>query len=92
MQGYHYAAYETTALKRLMCRYASPESEIDELLRNHVFVDLYTVVCQALLIGEPSYSLKNVEHLFCRTVIARLLMLRIRSSTTTCASRKPRSD
>jgi predicted RecB family nuclease len=64
MHGYHYPAYETTALKRLMCRYASRESEIDELLRNHVFVDLYTVVCQALLIGKPSYSLKNVEHPF----------------------------
>jgi predicted RecB family nuclease len=61
---YHYAAYETTALKRLMCRNASRESEIDELLRNHVFVDLYTVVRQALLIGEPGYSLKNVEHLY----------------------------
>ena len=47
-----------------MCRYASRESEVDDLLRNHVFVDLYTVVRQALLIGEPSYSLKNVEHLY----------------------------
>jgi uncharacterized protein len=64
MHVYHYAAYETTALKRLMCRYASRENEVDDLLRNHVFVDLYTVVRQALLIGEPSYSLKNVEHLY----------------------------
>ena len=61
---YHYAAYETTALKRLMCRYATREHEIDELLRNQVFVDLYTVVRQSLLIGEPAYSLKNVEHLY----------------------------
>ena len=64
MHVYHDAAYETTALKRLMCRYASRESEVDELLRNHVFVDLYTVVRQALLVGEPSYSLKNIEHLY----------------------------
>ncbi len=64
MHIYHYAAYETTALKRLMCRYASRENEVDELLKNHVFVDLYTVVRQGLLIGEPSYSLKNVEHLY----------------------------
>jgi uncharacterized protein len=34
MHIYHYAAYETTALKRLMCRYASRENEVDELLRN----------------------------------------------------------
>jgi predicted RecB family nuclease len=64
MHVYHYAAYETTALVRLMGRYASREREIDELLSNHVFVDLYTVVRQALLIGEPAYSLKNVEHLY----------------------------
>jgi uncharacterized protein len=64
MHIYHYAAYETTALKRLMCRYASRENEVDELLRNHVFVDLYAVVRQALIIGEPAYSLKNVEHLY----------------------------
>ncbi len=64
MHVYHYAAYETTALKRLMCRYASREDEVDELLRNQVFVDLYTVVRQALLIGEGSYSLKKVEHLY----------------------------
>jgi uncharacterized protein len=64
MHIYHYASYETTALKRLMSRYASREDEIDDLLRNQVFVDLYAVVKQSLLIGEPSYSLKNVEHLY----------------------------
>ncbi len=64
MHVYHYAAYETTALKKLMCRYASREAEVDALLRNEVFVDLYTVVRQSLLIGEPAYSLKNVEHLY----------------------------
>jgi uncharacterized protein len=46
MHIYHYAAYETTALKRLMCRYASRENEVDELLKHHVFVDLYTIVRQ----------------------------------------------
>jgi uncharacterized protein len=64
MHIYHYAFYETTALKRLMSRYASREEQVDGLLRNHVFVDLYAVVKQALLIGEPAYSLKNVEHLY----------------------------
>jgi predicted RecB family nuclease len=49
-----------------MRRFASREGEVDESLRNRVFVDLYTVVSQALLIGEPSYSLKNVERLYLR--------------------------
>jgi uncharacterized protein len=64
MHIYHYADYETSALKRLMCRYAVCESEIDDLLRNNVFVDLYAVVRQALIVGEVSYSLKNIEHLY----------------------------
>ncbi|MGD1096605.1 MAG: TM0106 family RecB-like putative nuclease, partial [Bryobacteraceae bacterium] len=64
MHIYHYAPYETTALKRLMGRYACCEQEIDDLLRNHVFVDLYTVLRQALIVGEPAYSLKNIEHLY----------------------------
>ena len=34
---YHYAHYETSALKRLMGRYASREEEIDRLLRADVF-------------------------------------------------------
>ncbi len=64
MHIYHYAAYEPAAVKRLMCRYATREHEVDELLRHHVFVDLYRIVRQALLVGEPAYSLKNVEHLY----------------------------
>jgi uncharacterized protein len=64
MHVYHYASYEVTALKRLMCRHGCCEAEIDDLLRNGVFVDLYTVVRQSLVIGESAYSLKNVEHLY----------------------------
>ena len=64
MHIYHYAPYEVTALRRLMGRYAVCEDEVDNLLRNEVFVDLYAVVRQSLVIGEPSYSLKYVEHLY----------------------------
>lgn len=64
MHVYHYASYETSALKRLMGRHGTREAEIDMLLRNHVFVDLYAVVKQSLLVGEPAYSIKNIEHLY----------------------------
>ena len=64
MHIYHYASYEVTALRRLMGRYAICEEEVDQLLRNEVFVDLYAIVRQALLVGEPSYSLKNIEKLY----------------------------
>ena len=61
---YHYAAYELSALKRLMGRFASRENEIDDFLRHGVFVDLYPTVKQALWISQPSYSIKKVEALY----------------------------
>ena len=61
---YHYAAYERTALCRLMSKYGTREFQVDELLRHSVLVDLYPVVLQGMVIGTPSYSLKYVEHLY----------------------------
>jgi uncharacterized protein len=64
MHVYHYAAYEVSAVKRLMGRYGSREKEVDELLRAQVFIDLFAVVRHAIRVGEPSYSIKNIEHLY----------------------------
>lgn len=64
MHIYHYAPYETSALKRLMGKYGSREDRVDDLLRAGAFVDLYAVVRRSLLVGEPAYSLKNLEHLY----------------------------
>jgi len=61
MHVYHYAPYERTALARMMGLHGSREDEVDRLLREHVLVDLYRVVDQALRISRPSYSLKEVE-------------------------------
>ncbi|MGH2969587.1 MAG: TM0106 family RecB-like putative nuclease, partial [Solirubrobacteraceae bacterium] len=66
---FHYNAYEPTAVKRLAARHATREAEVDELLRRHVFVDLYGIVRQGLRIGVESYGLKGLEpvHGFERT-------------------------
>ncbi|KTD10633.1 putative RNA helicase [Legionella gratiana] len=64
MHIYHYASYEITACRKLMSRYGVCEYEVDQLLRNEVFVDLYKIIKGALLIGESRYSIKNVEHLY----------------------------
>ncbi|QMT59466.1 helicase [Legionella sp. PC997] len=64
MHIYHYANYEVSACRRLMGRYGVCEEEVDQLLRNEVFVDLYKIVKASLIIGEPRYSIKNVEHLY----------------------------
>jgi uncharacterized protein len=64
MHIYHYAPYEVTACKRLMGRHGVCEEKVDQLLRNNVFIDLYFIVKNGLRIGEPRYSIKNVEHLY----------------------------
>lgn len=61
---YHYASYETAVLKRLASREGTREDALDVLLREQVFVDLYGVVRHGLRVGEPRYSLKNVERLY----------------------------
>ena len=61
---YHYAAYEPTALKRLMMLHGTREVEVDNLLRNKKMVDLFKVVREALRVSEPAYSLKNIERFY----------------------------
>ncbi len=64
MHIYHYAAYEVSAVRRLSTRHDTRQGEVDELLRNEVFVDLYQIVRHGLRIGEGSYSIKTVERLY----------------------------
>lgn len=61
---YHYAPYEPTAFKRLMGAHGTREDEVDAFLRGGVFVDLYRVVKQSVLLSTESYSLKQVERLY----------------------------
>lgn len=58
---YHYAQYEPNALKKLACRYAIAEEQLDNLLRHNKFVDLYKVVRETMRTSEPKYSIKNLE-------------------------------
>lgn len=64
MHIYHYASYEVSAIRRLMQRHVTREVEVDDLLRGEAFVDLYQIVRQAIRVGEPRYSIKNIEHLY----------------------------
>ena len=61
---YHYAGYEKTALRRLAKRYGVLAAEVDLLISSGVFVDLYEVVLRALCVGQPRYSIKNLEHYY----------------------------
>ena len=64
MHIYHYAAYEPSAMKRLMGRHATREEEVDQMLRAGLFVDLYRVVRGGLRASVESYSIKKLEEFF----------------------------
>jgi uncharacterized protein len=61
---FHYNHYEPTAIKKLMARHATRVEQVDALLSRKVFVDLFTVVRQAMRIGTESYGLKHIEPAF----------------------------
>src|ERR1039458_8315260 len=61
---YHYAAYEKMALRRLASMHATAETAVDELLRTNRMVDLYRVVRESIRVGEPGYSIKNLERFY----------------------------
>ncbi len=61
---YHYASYERTHLLNMAARHGVGEREIDQLLREGVFVDLYPVVKRGVRVGSRSYSIKKLEPLY----------------------------
>ena len=61
---YHYAPYEKTALRRLASMHATAETAVDEILRTNRMVDLYRVVRESVRVGEPGYSIKNLERFY----------------------------
>ncbi|TMI77671.1 MAG: TM0106 family RecB-like putative nuclease, partial [Bacteroidetes bacterium] len=63
MHIYHFGAYEQSALKRLVGKYAIREEELDNLLRAGVFVNLHSITRHAIIAGVESYSLKDLEKL-----------------------------
>jgi uncharacterized protein len=64
MHIYHYSPYEPAAIKRMIGRHGTHETELDQLLRAERFVDLMAVTRQGLRISVESYSLKSVEKAF----------------------------
>ena len=64
MHVYHYGQFEINTMRELMGYFGTREKEVDDLLRNQVFVDLFRVIKQSLCIGAERYGLKAVEPLF----------------------------
>jgi predicted RecB family nuclease len=61
---YHYASYERTHLSSIAARHGEGEDEVDQLLRDNVFVDLYPMVRKSVRVGSRSYSIKKLEPLY----------------------------
>jgi len=64
MRIFHYASYERTHLLSIAARHGVGEAEVDQLLREHVLIDLYPIVRRALRVGSRSYSIKKLEPLY----------------------------
>ena len=60
---FHFGHREADALKKLSCRHATREAEVDQLLREGVLVDLLPIVRHGLRASVESYSLKELEAL-----------------------------
>ena len=90
---YHFAPYESAALKRLMGRYATREEEVDRLLRAEVLVDLHAVVRQSLRASVESYSIKALEpfYAFVRSVPLRRASSHLRSVESALELSSPES-
>jgi len=64
MHIYHYAPYETSHLSAMAARHGIREGDVDRLLREGVFVDLYPLVLRTVRVGSRSYSIKKLEPLY----------------------------
>ncbi|WP_309127538.1 TM0106 family RecB-like putative nuclease [Microbacterium sp.] len=64
MHIYHYAPYEVTHLSAMAARHGVGEADVDRLLREGVFVDLYPIVLRSVRVGSRSYSIKKLEPLY----------------------------
>jgi predicted RecB family nuclease len=60
---FHFGHREADALKKLSCRHATRETDVDQLLREGVLVDLLPIVRHGLRASVESYSLKELEGL-----------------------------
>ncbi|HYV95592.1 MAG TPA: TM0106 family RecB-like putative nuclease, partial [Chitinophagales bacterium] len=61
MHVYHYGHYEESVVKRLSTRYNLLVDEVDDLLRNKVFINLLRVVKNGLRLSVEGYGLKEIE-------------------------------
>ncbi len=63
MHVYHYNHTERSALQRLAADHGVEEAALTRLIETGLFIDLLTVVRNAVQVGTESYGLKQIERL-----------------------------
>ncbi|MCU1361229.1 MAG: hypothetical protein JWN99_2518, partial [Ilumatobacteraceae bacterium] len=63
MHVYHYNHTERSSLERLATEHTVGEAALASLIETGLFVDLLTVVTNAMQVGVESYGLKHIERL-----------------------------
>jgi len=61
---FHFGHREADALKTLSCRHRTRETQVDQLLREHVLVDLHGIVKRSVRASVENYTLKQLEGLY----------------------------
>ncbi|HEX3775438.1 MAG TPA: TM0106 family RecB-like putative nuclease [Polyangiaceae bacterium] len=61
---FHFGHREADAIRKLSCRHNTREAEVDQLLREQVFVDLLGIVRRSLRASVENYTLKQLEGLY----------------------------
>ena len=64
MHIFHYAAYEVSAMLRLAQRHGIHEFDVDQMVREGLFVDLYSIVRRAFKFSSESLSIKKIEPIY----------------------------
>lgn len=64
MHIYHYGNYELAVCKKITINNHKFRSQFEYLLENNVFIDLFKIIKNNIIIGTPSYSIKDVEKLY----------------------------
>ncbi|MEJ0034062.1 MAG: TM0106 family RecB-like putative nuclease [Bacteroidota bacterium] len=69
---YHFAPYESVAVKRLASVHSIYEQDVDELLRAERFIDLHAAFKESILASVERYSLKDLEKFTTYTRVVEL--------------------
>lgn len=64
MHIYHYGQFEVSVMRELMGKFGTRETQVDNLLRNNAFIDLFKIISHGLVVGAEGYGLKKIEPLF----------------------------